>query len=99
MLDYWRVHQINSIGLFGATNHAALDYLLRLRGSSNPAVIRDEVTPEQLATFDGTGLEPVGSMVEIFDSFMNLQPETIEGLDITARYDVRERRSAIFRSG
>jgi outer membrane receptor protein involved in Fe transport len=89
MLDYWRVHQINSIGLFGATNHAALDYLLRLRGSSNPAVIRDEVTPEQLATFDGTGLEPVGSMVEIFDSFMNLQPETIEGLDITARYDVR----------
>lgn len=89
MADYWRVHQINSIGLFGAGNHIALDYLLRLRGSSNPAVVRDEVTPEQLVTFAGTGLEPVGSIIEVYDSFMNLQPETIEGLDFTARYDVR----------
>ncbi|WP_067181148.1 TonB-dependent receptor domain-containing protein [Sphingopyxis granuli] len=89
MLDYWRVHQINAIGLFGAGNHIALDYLLRLRGSSNPAVIRDEVTPEQLVTFAGTGLEPAGTIIEVFDRFMNLQPETIEGLDITARYDVR----------
>lgn len=88
-LDYWRVHQINSIGIFGATNHIAYDYLLRMRGSSNAAVVRDEVTPEQLVTFEGTGLTPLGSIIEVYDSFMNLQPETIEGLDITASYDIR----------
>ena len=86
--DYWRVHQINAIGLFGASKHIQLDYLLRMRGSHNPAVVRDEVTPEQLATFAGTGLEPVGSIIEVYDSFMNLQPERIEGLDLTARYDL-----------
>src|SRR5690606_38704145 len=37
-VDYWRINQDDVVGIFGDDNQIAYDYLLRTRGSYNPAV-------------------------------------------------------------
>ena len=87
-VDYWRIDQDDVVGIFGDDNQIAYDYLLRVRGSSNPAVIREEPTQDDIDNFDGTDLEPVGEIVRVLDNYLNLLPRRIEGIDFTVQYDL-----------
>jgi len=88
--DYWEIRQKNVIGLFGDANALALDYLLRLQGSFNPNVQRVAPTPQDIADFAGTGIAPVGDVIQVIDNYTNLTPRTVRGFDIGAYYQVRD---------
>ena len=76
--DYWQIRQTDVIGVLGAANQISYDYLLRLRGSSNPNVVRNAPT----------SAGPVGTIDYVNDVYTNLQPRTVEGLDVTVDYDL-----------
>ena len=74
-LDYWKIEQQGVVGLFGAQNGLQLDALLRSQGSFNPNVIR-------AATTDGS----IGEPISFNDTFQNLDPREIEGVDLGIQY-------------
>ena len=80
-VDYWSIKQKGIVGILGNNTAVALDYLLRLQGSSNPNVIRDAANADDIAEFAGTGIAPVGRIITVRDQFINLQPQTVRGLD------------------
>jgi len=87
--DYWSIKQKDVIGLFGDTNALTLDYLLRLQGGSNPNVQRADPSPEDIAQFAGTGIDPVGDVIQVIDNYTNLSPRTVKGLDLSLYYKIR----------
>ena len=80
-VDYWSIRQKGIVGILGNDTAIALDYLLRLQGSSNPNVIRDAANADDIAAFAGTGIAPVGRITTVRDQFINLQPQTVRGID------------------
>ncbi|MXP29562.1 TonB-dependent receptor [Porphyrobacter algicida] len=88
--DYWRVEQKGIVGVFGDDNALALDLLRRLEGSTNPNVIRNAPDADQVALFDGTGLAPVGSVVQVLDPYKNLDSRRVKGWDFAVNYRVPE---------
>jgi iron complex outermembrane receptor protein len=52
-------------------------------------VIRAAPTADDVAFFAGTGLAPVGQILEIRDQFKNLQPQTVSGVDIGLNWCLR----------
>ena len=85
--DWWRVQQKGIVGQFGGSNSLALDYLLRTTGSgSNPNVVRAAPTADDVAFFAGTGITPVGVVTVVNDSFVNLLPQTVRGIDFGFNY-------------
>ena len=89
--DFWSIKQTGIVGQFGAQNALVLDYLLRLQGSSNPNVIRAAPTADDTPVFTGTGLAPAGVVTRINDQFVNLLPQTVQGVDLALLYNVRTR--------
>lgn len=88
-VDRWRIEQEKIVGLLGAQTALALDYLNRVQGGSNPLVNRRAVTPEDILLFEGTGLTPAGEVVSINDRFINLQPQTVSGMDFGVNWTKR----------
>jgi iron complex outermembrane receptor protein len=88
-VDRWRIEQEKIVGLLGAQTALALDYLNRVEGGSNPLVNRRAATPEDILLFEGTGLTPVGEVMSINDRFINLQPQTVSGLDLGMNWSLR----------
>lgn len=88
-VDRWQIKQEGIVGTLGSTNGAIQDYLFRLNGSNNPAVIRAAPTVDDVAFFNGTGLTPVGQILEIRDQFKNLQPQTVSGIDFGLNWTLR----------
>lgn len=92
-VDYWRIKQTGLIGIFGggSGNEAALalDYLNRLTGSSNSNVVRNPVNADDIAFFAGTGLTPAGTVNSIDYQFVNLLPQTVEGIDFGAYWTLK----------
>ena len=86
--DFWSIRQTGIVGQFGAQNAIALDYLLRLQGSSNPNVIRAAPTADDTPIFTGSGLAPAGAITRINDQFVNLLPQTVQGLDLAFIYSL-----------
>jgi outer membrane receptor protein involved in Fe transport len=86
--DYWRVKQTGLVGTFGDDNAIALDLLLRLTGSSNPAVIRSAPTAEQIALYAGTGLAAAGDIIQVLDPYINLDSRVSKGWDFGLAYNV-----------
>ncbi len=86
--DIWKIRQKGIIGLFGEGNAVILDYLLRLQGSSNPAVRRLAPTPDNIAVFAGTGLAPVGFVDFADDKYTNQLPQVAQGIDLGVNYRV-----------
>jgi outer membrane receptor protein involved in Fe transport len=80
-VDYWSIKQTDIVGILGADTAIALDYLARLNGSSNPNVIRDPANADDIAFFAGSGIAPAGRITVLRDQFINLQPQTVRGLD------------------
>jgi outer membrane receptor protein involved in Fe transport len=89
-VDYWEIRQKNLIGIFGDSNALTLDYLLRVGGSSNPLVQRVAPTAQDIADFAGTGLTPVGRVIQVVDNYVNLTPRRVSGLDFGLYYSVRD---------
>jgi iron complex outermembrane recepter protein len=87
--DVWSIEQKNPIGLLNDSVALTYDYLLRLQGSSNPNVIRLDPTPQQVAEFAGTGLEPVGDVLNVIAKFTNQAPLKVQGIDYGAFWDVK----------
>ncbi len=87
-VDYWRVKQTGLVGTFGDDNAIALDLLLRQAGSSNPAVVRDTPSAEQIALFAGTGLAAAGEILFVNDPYLNLDSRVSKGWDFGLFYDV-----------
>ncbi|MDG2534340.1 TonB-dependent receptor [Sphingomonas sp. HITSZ_GF] len=87
--DFWSIKQTGIVGQFGAQNALVLDYLLRLQGSSNPNVIRAAATADDTPVFAGTGLATAGAVTRINDQFVNLLPQTVQGIDLALLYNVR----------
>lgn len=81
-VDHWKIEQEKIVGLLGAQAALALDYLNRLQGGSNPNVVRDAPDADDVLFFDGSGLAPVGEVISINDRFINLLPQTVEGVDL-----------------
>ncbi|PXA74365.1 TonB-dependent receptor [Caulobacter sp. D4A] len=76
--DFWSIREKNVIGILGGYNQIAYDYLLRLQGSSNPNVVREAAT----------GTNTVGTISYINDTYMNLQPRVLQGVDFSLDYDL-----------
>lgn len=76
--DFWSIREKGVIGVVGGYNAIALDYYLRLHGSSNPNVVRD--APVGSAT--------VGNIAYINDTYQNLQPRMVQGVDFSLDYDL-----------
>lgn len=85
--DYWRVKQEGIIGIFGNQNALLLDLLLRLQGSSNPFVVRDAPTQDDIDLYAGTGINPAGELQQILNPYRNLDQRTSEGLDFSVMYE------------
>ncbi|MEG1452202.1 TonB-dependent receptor plug domain-containing protein [Brevundimonas sp.] len=95
-VDRWKIEQDKIVGLLGTQTALALDYLNRVEGGSNSLVNRRDPTVEDEALFAGTGLTAVGEVVSINDSFINLQPQTVSGLDIGINWSLRRTRFGTF---
>jgi outer membrane receptor protein involved in Fe transport len=94
-LDYWSIEKEQSIGLFGRTNHAIYDLLLRLRAGTancdgavfNPAVGRDNPDNDDIPIYLQAGICPAGDIDFVDDQYTNLDTRTVEGHDIGIYYD------------
>src|SRR5690606_14935297 len=94
--DYWSIEQEDVIGILGGSTQLALDYLLRMQGSYNPAVIRNDPDDSRIAQFEGTGLEPVGTVARIEDIYINRLPRTTRGLDFSASWRLETDNAGTF---
>ncbi len=87
-VDAWHIEQENVIGLLNDADALAYDYVLRLQGQSNPNIVRADPTAQQIADFAGTGLDPVGDVVNVNAVFTNLSPLEVEGIDYGVVWNV-----------
>ena len=85
--DYWEIKQTDLVGLFGSPNQLALDWAMRINGlGGNPLVVRNDPTPEEIAFFAGSGLEPVGEAIQTLDQYLNFDFRETSGLDFEIHY-------------
>lgn len=98
-VDYFKYEQEGIIGMYGDTNHLALDYLLRVQGSSNPAVVRAAPNADDIARFAGTGLAPTGEVLYLEEQFVNLLPQRVRGVDFAVDWQSQETAFGTFSLG
>lgn len=95
-VDYYKYEQEGIIGLFGEGNALILDYILRQQGGSNAAVVRADATVDEIARFAGTGLDPAGKVLYVTDQYVNLEPQTLRGVDYNVSWNSPETRIGRF---
>ncbi|MCL7714084.1 TonB-dependent receptor [Stenotrophomonas mori] len=95
-VDYYKYEQEGIIGLFGEGNALILDYILRQQGGSNDAVVRADPTADDIARFAGTGLSPAGKVLYVTDQYVNLEPQTLRGVDYNFAWNSPETRIGRF---
>lgn len=88
--DWWRIEQDNVVGIFGDGNQILLDYVMRLNGSSNPAVVRAPADADDNAAFAGTQLTPAGEILSVDDNYLNLDSRSVQGWDFGFYYDLED---------
>ncbi|WP_168075297.1 TonB-dependent receptor [Caulobacter sp. SSI4214] len=76
--DFWSIREKNVIGILGGGNQIYYDWLLRQSGSFNPNVVRDAPV----------GTNTVGAIAYINDTYANLQPRVVQGVDFSLGYDL-----------
>lgn len=94
--DYWSIEQTGIVGVFGEGNALILDYLNRMQGTSNPNVTRLDPTEDDIARFAGTGIDPAGQVLYVDDIYQNLQPQTVEGIDVSFLWSLGDTRFGDF---
>lgn len=95
-VDRWKIEQEQIVGLLGAPTALALDYMNLVSGGSNPTVTRSPVDADDVALFAGTGLTPVGDVVSVRDRFINLLPQTVQGVDFGINWTGQRTRAGRF---
>lgn len=95
-VDRWKIEQEQIVGLLGAPTALALDYLNRVQSGSNSTVTRAPVTADDQALFAGTGLAPAGEVRSVSDQFINLLPQTVQGVDFELSWFGRRTRFGDF---
>jgi iron complex outermembrane recepter protein len=80
--DRWSIKQEKLIGILGIPAALAQDYLAQLSGGSNPNIVRATPNADDIAFFAGTGITPQGTILAVKDQYVNLLPQTVEGVDI-----------------
>jgi len=96
-VDRWQIEQEQIVGLLGVQTALIVDYLARVGGGAgNPLVTRGAADPDDIAFFAGTGLTPVGDVISVSDRFINLQPQTVGGLDFGVNWRLRRTRFGNF---
>ena len=88
-VDSWKIEQRDIVGLLGAQTSVVQDYFDRANGSSFAKVIRAPVTADDTTLFAGTGIAPAGVILQIKDQFINLLPQTVEGIDFGLDWRLR----------
>lgn len=88
-VDRWKIEQEQIVGLLGAQTALGLEYLNRVQGGTNPNVVRTAPNADDIALFVGTGLTAVGTATSISDRFINLLPQTVEGVDFGVSWSKR----------
>lgn len=96
-VDRWKIEQEDIVGLIGGQTAVVQDYLNRLQGTSNPNVIRAAPNADDIAFFQGTGIAPVGAIVSVSDRFVNLLPQSVEGVDFAVNWRLRDTPFGDFR--
>jgi outer membrane receptor protein involved in Fe transport len=101
-LDYWAIEKDLTIGLFGESNHTALDLLGLIEAGTgscpavggpsigNVAVIRDDPwdpASEEAALYALAGICNTGEAARVNDQYANLDTRKIKGHDIGVYYD------------
>ena len=82
-IDRWRLRQVGIVGVPGFDTIAVQDYLNRIKGGpGNTHFVRAMPTADDVAFYNGSGLEPAGAPMVVNDTFLNLQPQTLAGLDL-----------------
>jgi len=98
--DWWSIDQTGIVGIFGTPNHLALDWALRTNGMApNPDVVRLPPTADNIAFFAGSGLDPVGQVIQTTVPYFNLDSRETEGLDLSVIYDMETNRYGSFTFG
>jgi outer membrane receptor protein involved in Fe transport len=102
-VDWWSFKQENVIDNFGVEEALAIDFLLLERGESNPNVIRAAVTANDIAAFDAWNADNpddqravAGKVLRVLDSYENLDPRTVEGVDYFVTADFDAGRAGLF---
>lgn len=90
--DRWRIEQEKIVGLLTSRTVSILDYADRMQGGINTNIVRAEVTADDIARFEGSGLAPAGRMIGVMDNFANLLPQTVQGFDIGVNWSKRTQR-------
>lgn len=88
-VDTWKIEQRDIVGLLGAQTSVVQDYFDRANGSSFAKIIRAPVTADDTTLFAGTGIAPAGTILQIKDQFINLLPQTVEGIDFGLDWRLR----------
>lgn len=88
-VDRWKIEQEDIVGLLGAQTALALEYLNAVNGGANPNVVRSAPTADDITLFSGTGLAAFGTATAIDDRFINLLPQTVEGIDFGFAWEKR----------
>ena len=88
-VDSWKIEQRDIVGLLGAQTSVVQDYFDRANGSSFAKIIRAPVTADDTTLFAGTGIAPAGAILQIKDQFINLLPQTVEGIDFGVDWRLR----------
>lgn len=99
-LDFWEIEKDDTIGLFGESNHTALDLLRLLEAGTsncsasdlgNPRVVREDASTldpvTEVPLFAAAGICPVGQAQQVNDSYANLDTRRIRGHDIGIYFD------------
>ena len=100
-LDYWGIEKEGTIGLFGESNHMALELVNLIEAGTsncpaaggpsigNPAVIRDDPwdpLSEEAALYALAGICNTGDAARINDVYKNLDTRKVKGHDIGVYY-------------
>ena len=98
-VDYWNVKIDGTVGTIPRNDQIAIDeFLRRTTGSSNPNVVRDDPTQEQIDAIDafnmanGTSIAPFGDILFVRETFLNLQRRSTAGVDFFGSYTSGETR-------
>ena len=98
-IDFWEIEKDDTVGLFGEENHIALDLLQMVRAGTancaapagNPLVSRQDasvLSPDEAQLFLDAGICPVGRVIQVDDTYANLDTRVVRGHDIGIYYTV-----------
>ena len=97
--DYYDITQNDVVGIAGDDLQIVLDFVRRLNGGSNPAVIRSAPDSDDVTFFNTpvSGIEAVGSIISVADPYLNLDRRKSQGIDLGAYLDFDTNKFGDFR--